>query len=136
MEAEFGGGGGGQRWRWRRGSEAEAEVKVKLENESVKLENHEKKVKVKLENESVVEKLNVKLLIHGSVVQEVDRAPVVLALVDPFTGFCHGIADIVREDELQLPAEKGSFIVIPATIRLKINISLSATLCAFRKKNY
>ena len=65
----------------------EEKVKVKLEVESVQLENHEEKVKVKLENgsvkmenESVVEKLNVQF-------QQIDRAPVVLALVDPSTGF-------------------------------------------------
>ena len=52
-----------------------------------------------MENESVVEKLNVKLLIHGSVVQQVDRALVVLALVEPSTGFCHGIADLVKVEE-------------------------------------
>ena len=44
-------------------------------------------------------KLNVKLSIHGSVVQQVDRAPVVLALVEPSTGFCHGIADIGKVEE-------------------------------------
>ena len=84
----------------------EEKVKVKLENDSVKLENHEEKVKVKLENESVelekesvVEKLNVKLVIHGSVVQQVDRTPVLLALVEPSTGFCRGIADIVKVEE-------------------------------------
>ena len=72
----------------------------------VKLENHEEKVKVnlenlsvKLENESVFEDLKVKLLNHGSVVQEVDRAPVVIALIDPSTGLCHGIADIVKVEE-------------------------------------
>ena len=70
-------------------------VSVKSENVSVKLEN----VSVKLENESVSGNLNVKLLIHVSVVQAVERAPLLLALVDPSTGFCHGIEDIVKEEE-------------------------------------
>ena len=78
------------------------DVKVKSENVSVKAENVSVKsenVSVKLENESLSGNLNVKLLIHGSVVQAVERAPLLLALVDPSTGFCHGIADIVKEEE-------------------------------------
>ena len=103
------------------------EEKVKVEFE----DQEEEKVKVQfedhsmqMENEAVVEKLEVKMLIHHSVVQAVESAPLVLALVDPSTGFCHDTADIlkwksIKEDELQLPGEKGSITGIPATIRLK-----------------
>ena len=65
----------------------------------VKLENHEEKVNVKLENESVLENLKVELLILESIVQEANRAPVRLALVDPSTGLSHGITDIVKVEE-------------------------------------
>ena len=65
----------------------------------VKLENHEENVIVKLENESVIENLKVKLLIHESVVQEANRAPVRLTLVDPSAGLTHGIANIVKVEE-------------------------------------
>ena len=51
----------------------------------VKLENHEKKVKMKLENESVIKNLKLKLLVLESVVQEANRAPVRLAVVDSST---------------------------------------------------
>ena len=77
-------------------------VSVKAENVSVKSENVSVKllnVSVNLENESLSGNLNVKLLIHGSVVQAVERAPLLLALVGPSTGFCHGISDIVKEEE-------------------------------------
>ena len=81
----------------------EEKVKVESQNVSVKLEDQEEKVKVEfedqeeevkvefkdqslqMENESVVEKLEVKMLIHHSVVQAVESAPHVLALVDPST---------------------------------------------------
>ena len=76
------------------------DVKVKSEKVSVKSEN----VSVKLENEckreSVSGNIYVKLLNHGTVVQAVERAQLLLALVDPSTGFCHGIADIVKEEEI------------------------------------
>ena len=95
----------------------EEKVKAESQNVSVKLEDQEEKVKVvfedqeekvkvefedqsmQMENESVVEKLEVKMLLHQSVVQAVESAPLVLALVDPSTGFCHCIADIVKVEE-------------------------------------
>ena len=110
-------------------------VKLKDQEEKVKLEfeDQEEKVKVEfedqsmqMENESVVEKLEVKMLIHHSVVQAVESAPLVLALVDLLTGFCHGTADILKVEEhnrrrATVAGGKGSITVIPATIRLKTN---------------
>ena len=67
--------------------------------------NLEQKVKVELkdqeqmEDKSVVEKLEVKMLMTDSVVQAVESGPIVLAMVDPATGFCHGIADIAKVEE-------------------------------------
>ena len=71
-------------------------VKLEDQDEKVKVEfeDQEEKVKVEFEdqslqmkNESVVEKLEVKMLIHPSEVQAVESAPLVLALFDPSTGF-------------------------------------------------
>ena len=73
----------------------------------LQVEDQEEKVKVEfedqsmqIENESVLEKLEVKMLIHHSVVQAVESAPLVLALIDPSTGFCHGTADFLKVEEL------------------------------------
>ena len=94
--------------------EDQEEEKVKMEfedqeEEKVKVEfedREEEKVKVEfedqsmqMENTAVVEKLEVKILIHHSVVQAVESGPLVLALVDPSTGFCHGAADIRKVEE-------------------------------------
>ena len=85
--------------------EDQKNVKVELEDQkNVKVElEDQKNVKVEMEDqsmeESVVEKLEVKMLIHDSVVSAVESGPILLALVDPSTGFCHGLADIWKVQE-------------------------------------
>ena len=72
---------------------------VKVESEKVFVKSQNVKLENECKRESVSGKINVKLLIHGTVVQAVERAPLLLALVDPSTGFCHGSEDIVKEEE-------------------------------------
>ena len=70
-------------------------MEVKLE-QKVKVELNDQE---QMEDKSVVEKLEVKMLMTDSVVQAVESGPIVLAMVDPITGFCHGIADIAKVEE-------------------------------------
>ena len=47
----------------------------------------------------IVENVKVKLEIHVSVIEEVYRALVEFALLDPSTGFRHGIADFIKVED-------------------------------------
>ena len=70
---------------------------VKVKSEAVLVKSENVAVKVANESVSVCGNLNVKLVVHGTVVEAVESAPLLLALVDPKTGFCHGVEEIDKE---------------------------------------